>query len=67
MDIAQSERRLRHAFEMLGETAFDRLRAGLELTAADPACQELLNRIIYYQNELVRLRAELHAASEDAH
>jgi hypothetical protein len=56
MDIFQTERRLRCAFEALGEATYSRLNQKLELNTEDPTLTELTGRIQYYADELTRLR-----------
>jgi len=58
MDIFQTERRLRSAFEALGEATYTRLHAKLDVDSADPTLSELAGRIHYYSDELTRLRDE---------
>lgn len=56
MDIFQTERRLRCAYEALGEAAYTRLNQQLHVNTEDPMLNELTGRIDYYSAELLRLR-----------
>jgi uncharacterized protein YhdP len=56
MDIFQTERRLRSAFEALGEATYTRLNQKLDVDTQDPTLTELTGRINYYSDELTRLR-----------
>jgi hypothetical protein len=63
MDMMQAQRRLRHAYEALGESIFTRIRAGETLTADDTAIRDYCTRVDYYRDELSRLRAEFQKTS----
>ncbi len=64
MDIFQTERRLRCAFEALGEAAYLRLHQQLDVDTKDPTLNELAGRVDYYSGELFRLREEQKRAPE---
>ena len=58
MEESQSERRLRHAQETLGQKCHEMLQAGEVPTLENHAIAGHCERIRYYQDELTRLRTE---------
>jgi hypothetical protein len=58
MDIFQAERRMKNAYESLGELCYQDLSEKRPATMESTAIAELCSRIKYYQDELVRLREE---------
>jgi hypothetical protein len=64
MDVYQTERRLKNAYEALGEAVYLRISGNLSLTPSDPTLTELTARIHYYCAELDRLRDEQRKAPD---
>jgi hypothetical protein len=64
MDICQTERRLKNAYEDLGRAAHDRISESHPVTVEDSAIGELNLRIGYYCAELKRLHEDLQHTSE---
>jgi hypothetical protein len=62
MDIAQTQRRLRQAYESLGEFTYNKIRRGEPIIGDEPSAEEICARLDYYRNELMRLRAELQSS-----
>jgi hypothetical protein len=58
MDIFQTERRLKTAYESLGEASYRQLCENRPATIEDPAIAEHMARIRYYGDELTRLHEE---------
>lgn len=58
MDEFQSERRLRSAYEALGEKCHELLARGESVTPEHPVINQLTQRVRYYQDELARLHSE---------
>jgi hypothetical protein len=63
MDIFQTERRLKCAYEALGEAVYLRLSQSLPL-APDATITELTTRIRYYMVEIDRLKEEQRKTAE---
>jgi hypothetical protein len=63
MDIFQTERRLKNAYEELGKAVNARFADNPAVSVSDPALAELNVRINYYAGELKRLHDELQASS----
>jgi hypothetical protein len=59
MDLIQAQRRLRNAYEALGEAAHGSLKKELSVEAADPRFIELCERVNYYMDEVARLQKDL--------
>ena len=66
MDIFQTERRLRNAFESLGKTCYKDLAEKRPATGENNAIAEVCSRIRYYTDELARLKEEQKKAPENA-
>ncbi len=66
MDIFQAERREQAAARALGETVYAVLADGKSVSPADDRIAELVSRVSYYQDELKRLKSELHEAPVSA-
>jgi hypothetical protein len=66
MDMFQTERRLKSAYEALGEAVFLRISGNLQLSPTDPTIAELTTRIQYYTAELDRLRDEQRKAMDSS-
>ncbi len=64
MDYFQVERRLKSAYATLGEIVCHDLSELLAVNVHDGRIIELMAHIRYYQDELNRLRAELHTPVE---
>jgi len=58
MDIFQTERRLKTVYGALGEAAYRILSENRPVSHEDTAISELTVRIVYYSDELGRLRKE---------
>jgi len=63
MDIFQTERRLKGAYEELGKTVHARFSQGSPAAISDPMIAEVNTRISYYLGELKRLQDEMHGTS----
>jgi hypothetical protein len=59
MDLIQAQRRLRNAYESLGEAAHDCLKKELSVECSDPRFMELCERVNYYTDEIARLQRDL--------
>jgi hypothetical protein len=59
MDLIQAQRRLRNAYESLGEAAHDRLKKEQSVESTDPRFAELCERVNYYTDEIARLQKDL--------
>ncbi len=59
MDLVQAQRRLRRAFETIGEACFDTLKSKQTIEPKDSRFIELCERIHYYTDEINRLQEEL--------
>ena len=59
MDLVQAQRRLRQAYEALGEAAYSHLTTESSVDAKDPKYVELCERVRYYSDEVRRLQNEL--------
>jgi len=59
MDLIQAQRRLRNAYEAIGEAAHDCLKKELPVESKDPRFTELCERVNYYSDEVARLQKEL--------
>jgi hypothetical protein len=66
MDVFQTERRMKNACETLGEICYRELSENRPVNTDNTSVAELVSRIKYYQDELVRLREEQKKAPENA-
>jgi len=59
MDLVQTQRRLRHAYETLGEAAYKCMKSEKSDAVEDPCLAEHCERVDYYRDEMARIRKEL--------
>jgi hypothetical protein len=59
MDLIQAQRRLRNAYEVLGEAAHSNLKQALSVESTDPRFTALCERVNYYTDEVARLQKDL--------
>lgn len=59
MDLVQAQRRLRKAYEALGEASFNSLCKEQSIEPKDSRYVELCERVRYYTDEVNRLQQEL--------
>lgn len=64
MDIFQTERRLKSACAALGQASFDILQQGQSVPVDDAAIHDMVGRVQYYHDELIRLRKEQQTKTE---
>jgi len=59
MDLVQAQRRLRKAYETLGEASFEMLKKEQSIEPKDSRFRELCERVHYYTDEIRRLQEDL--------